>query len=580
VANKHGLGSRSDLSSRRTFIKGAAVGLAAAPGVLAACATPAPPSSPTAAAGAPAAKPASALPNFMPLQAGPKPDYASAGQQYEDGWDNYPTNPIKAWTKAPPGSGGTIAALTNGFNPPSTPYEQNVAWQEVNRQLNANVQFNVVQPVDYPTKLATVMAGDDLPDVMLFPGGLNVNIGGGGGGTANLPTFLQTKCADLTPYLAGDAIKDYPFLAAIPTFAWKNSGCSFNGKLYMVPLERYVAGTALFKNVEIYDKEIGADYVPKNADDLKRVFQQLNRPQEDRYATASFQLQAFFINFYSAMFGAPNNWRLESDGKLTKNYETPEFKDAIAYVRDLYASGLFHPNSLNYGDINAARLNFVGGKFVLYPEGFGQPWQDFWRRGLKNTPPYNFRPLPPFPAHDGGKAQHFLGPGFIATNAFKQASAERIKELLRVMDFLAAPFGTQEDLLLQYGLADTHYRLDSSGKLTLSDRSNVDANYVNWKYLCQHPQVMYVPDIPGYAKAEYDAEHVLVPAGVNDPVFGLFSTTNGSKGAVIQRTMVDGITDIVAGRRPVSDFDQLVKDWQSTGGDQIRKEFMDALSKN
>ena len=565
--------------SRRAVLKGVASGLVLAPGLLAACAPPAPTSSPptsgAGASGTPAA--ANVLPTYVPLQNGPKPDYPSAGQQYEDGWDNYPTNPIKAWTKAPPGKGGAVTALSNGFNPPSTPFDQNPAWQEVNRQLNANVQFNVIQPVDYATKLATVMAGQDLPDVMLFPGGLNVNIGGGGGGTANLPTFLQTKCADLTPYLAGDAIKDYPYLAAIPTFAWKNSGSAFNGHLYMIPLERYVAGQALFKNVEIYDAEIGKDYVPKNADDLKRVFQQLNRPQEDRYATASFQLQAFFITFYSAMFGAPNNWRLESSGKLTKNYETPEFKEAINYVRDLYVAGLFHPNSLNYGDINAARLNFVGGRFVLYPEGFGQPWQDFWRRGLKNSPPYNFIPLPPFPAHDGGKPQHFLGPGFIAANAFKQASPDRIKELLRIMDFLAAPFGTQEDLLLQYGLPDIHYTLDSTGKLSLNDRSNVDANYVNWKYLVQHPQVMYVPDIPGYAKAEYDAEHVLIPAGVNDPAFGLYAPTNGSKGVVIQRTMIDGITDIIAGRRPVSDYDQLVRDWQDNGGEQIRNELHAAL---
>ena len=566
-----------ETTNRRTFIKGAAIALT--PGLLAACAAPAPPSSPT--ASGTTAKPGSVLPTFVPLQGGPKPDYPSAGQQYEDGWDNYPTNPIKAWTKSPPGTGGTVTALSNGFNPPSTPYDQNPAWQEVNRQLNANVQFNIIQPVDYPTKLATVMAGDDLPDIMLFPGGLNVAVGGGGnGGTANLPNFLQSKCADLTPYLAGDAIKDYPFLAAIPTFAWKNSGSAFNGKLFMIPLERYVAGQALFKNAEIYDAEIGKDYVPTNADDLKRVFQQLNRPQEDRYATASFQNQGFFITFYSAMFGAPNNWRLESSGKLTRNFETPEYKEAIAYVRDLYAAGLFHPNSLNYGDINAARLNFVGGRFVLYPEGFGQPWQDFWRRGLKNSPPYNFRPLPPFPAHDGGKPQHFLGPGFIATNAFKQASPDRIKELLRIMDFLAAPFGTQEDLLLQYGLADVHYTLDQSGKLTLNDKSNVDANYVNWKYLCQHPQVMYVPDIPGYAKAEYDAEHVLIPQGVSDPTYGLYSPTNGSTGVTIQRTMVDGITDIIAGRRPIADFDQLVKDWQNTGGEQIRKELTDALSKN
>ncbi len=93
----------------------------------------------------------------------------------------------------------------------------------------------------------------------------------------------------------------------------------------------------------------------------------------------------------------------------------------------------------------------------------------------------------------------------------------------------------------------------------------------------QHPQVMYVPDIPGYARAEYDAEHVLIPSGVTDPVFGLYSPTNGSKGVTIQRTMIDGITDIIAGRRPVADFDQMIKDWQSAGGEQIRKEFQDAM---
>jgi len=42
--------------------------------------------------------------------------------------------------------------------------------------------------------------------------------------------------------------------------------------------------------------------------------------------------------------------------------------------------------------------------------------------------------------------------------------------------------------------------------------------------------------------------------------------------------MTDGMTDIVAGRRPLAEFDQMVKDWQAGGGDQIRKELLDALS--
>ena len=563
--------------SRRGFLRVAVGGAVVLPGLLAACAAPSPPASPTAAAGAVgAAKPGSVLPTFVPLQGGPKPDYVSAGQQYEDGWDLYPAKPVKSWTKAPPGAGSAINVFSNAYNPPSTPLEQNPAWQEVNKQLNATVQFTIVAPGDYAAKMGTTMAGDDLPDVMLFPGGLNVTISQSG--TANLPQFLQSKCADLTPYLSGDAVKDYPYLAAVPTFAWQNAGCAFGGHLYMLPLERYVAGRAFFKNTTFYDAEIGKDYVPKDAADLKRVFQQLNRPQEDRYATAAYQNTGLHILVYAAMFGAPNNWALDSSGKLVKDFETPQFKEAVAYVRDLYAAGLFHPKSLNYADINAARLDFVGGKFALYPEGFGQPWQDFWRRGLRNNPPYNFIPLPPFAAQAGGKAQHYLGPGFIATNALKKASPDRIKELLRVMDFLAAPFGTQEDLLLQYGLQDVHYTLDGTGKLTLNDKSNVDANYVNWKYMMQHPQVMYVPDIPGFAKAEYEAEHFLVAAGVNDPTFGLFSPALGKSGATINRTMLEGITDIIAARRPMADYDQILKDWVGNGGDQIRKELTDGLA--
>jgi putative aldouronate transport system substrate-binding protein len=583
----------NDGVKRRDFLRVVAGGAVLMPGLLAACTPAAPITSPTAAkpassaptaagAAAPtaaaAAKPSGVLPSYMPLQNGPKPDYASAGPQYEDGWDNYPMPPIQAWTKNPPGLGSRITAFTNSYNPPSTPLEQNPAWQEVNKQLNANVNFTVTPPGDYAAKMAALMAGDDLPDIMLFPGGVNVTLGGSGG-TTNLPAFLQSKCADLTPFLAGDAVKEYPYLAAIPTYSWKNSGSAVNGHLYMLPIQRYVPGTSLFKNTTYYDKEIGADYVPKDAADLKRVYQQLNRPQENRWATAAYQNIGLHILFYAALWGAPNNWAYDTaSGKLTKNFEAPEFQAAVGYARDLWASGLYHPNTLNYSDINAARLDFVGGKFALYPEGFGQPWQDFWRRGLKNNPPYNFIPLPPFAAQQGGKPTHFLGPGFLSTNAFKKASDERIKELLRIFDFLASPFGSQEDLLLQYGIKDIHYTLDSSGKLTLNERSNADANYVNWKYLIQHPQVMYVPDIPGYGKAEYEAEHVLIPAGIYDPTLGYYSATQGTKGAVLNRTMMDGITDVIAGRRPLEDYPGLVKDWASAGGDQIRKELQEAIA--
>src|SRR5581483_3096992 len=95
--------------------------------------------------------------------------------------------------------------------------------------------------------------------------------------------FLQQSAADLTPYLAGEAAKDYPNLAAIPTNTWKNSGVARAGRLYMLPIQRYVTGRTLWRNRDAYNQEVGQDYVPKNAEDFKRVLQVLNKPSIGRY---------------------------------------------------------------------------------------------------------------------------------------------------------------------------------------------------------------------------------------------------------------------------------------------------------
>jgi putative aldouronate transport system substrate-binding protein len=560
--------------SRRRLIVTAAAGTALP--LLAAC-TAGVPAAPTAppSGSTSASKPASALPTYMPNTTGPKPDFPAAGPQYQDGFINYPKNPVKALPATPPGAGGKILAYTNNSAPaPPTPFEQNQAWQEVNKQLNADVQFTIIAQSDYLTKLATVMAGNDLPDVMLIPGNTN----SGAAQIQGLTQFLQAKAADLTPYLAGDAAKDYPNLAAIPTYSWVNSACARNGKLYMLPIERYYPGSMLLKNSSVYDKALGKDYVPKNADDFKRVLQQLNRPNENQWAIGAYQNQMYYIYLFAAMFGAPNNWALGSDGKLTRDIETPQYKEALAYVRDLVAAGLYHPDALTIADSTRARDAFIGSKFVLDVETFGNAWQDAWTRGPKLNPSVTPQAVLPFPAHDGGKPQHFLTKGYFGTTAFKSAPPDRVKELLRVANWLAAPFGSAEDLLLTVGVKDIDYSVSSDGSITVLPASNTDANSVPWKYIVQRPQVAFWPGIPDYAKAATDFEKAAFDVGVSDPTLGYASATLDSKGVRLFQTLTDNITDVLAGRRPVSDFDQIVKDWQDNGGNMIRTELEQSIA--
>ncbi|MBV8087044.1 MAG: hypothetical protein JO247_19730 [Chloroflexi bacterium] len=505
----------------------------------------------------------------MPLANKPKPDFASQGALYEDGYSNYPANPARSITEAP-GLGSTVTAFVQPLDPPGTPFDQNPAWKQMDKELNATFQFNLAPVADFQAKFATLMAGGDLPDL--------INVFRGIRGVPNLPPFMQSQCADLSPYLGGDAIKDYPNLAAIPTFAWRNSGSVLNGRPYMVPIERAAPGSFLLKNAPAYDQEIGANYVPKNADDFKRVLQQLNKPKDGHYAIGGYQGTAFDVNFYGAMFGAPNNWLLDSSGKLVKDFETPQYKEAVGYVRDLVAAGLYHPNSLTNPSIKQGEADFEAGKYAVWVGAWGNTWTEVWRAGLSLKPAVNFLLVPPFAAHDGGKPQHFLGVGFQSATLLKRASPERIKELLRILNYLAAPFGSQEDVLLTYGLKDTDYKLDVNGNPVPTDHGLQDSSYVPWKYMAQHPMVAYQPDIPNFAKTIYDAEQTLVPVGVADPSLGLYSTTSTSKEATADKTMADGLTEIIAGRRPLADFDGLVRDWQDAAGNQVRTEFMQALA--
>jgi putative aldouronate transport system substrate-binding protein len=566
--------------SRRRFLRlaGGLGGAALTVSLASACVPAQPAAAPTrpgAAATGVSASASAVYPTFAPASNGPKPDFLSSGPGYDDGFDKFPTNPVKAQPGDPPGLGGTVKVMAIALFPPPTPLGQNPAWQAANKALNVNVEFDVVSQGDYPVKLGTVMASNDMPDLMYLyaPPGSSSTLAAANG----IPQFLQSQAADLTPYLAGDAARDYPNLAAISTQTWKNAGCAYQGHLYLIPIHRYLPGSMFLKNANVWDAELGQNYVPKNADDFKRALLALTKPQQGFYGIATGQDSVMNLATFASIFGAPNGWRLDPGGKLVKDVETPEFKEATAYARDLFASGVFHPDTLTMASNVIARTGFYARKYAIYRDTING-WQDAWRHALQATPPFDVRPVPPFPGHDGGKLQHFVTGGHLWATALKKGTPERTKELLRIMNWLATPFGSAEDQLLTFGLKDVDYTLDDKGNPTLTPQGNGDANYVPWKYTSQHPFVFFSPDLPDYAKVMAETEKLMMPSAVSDPTFGQISATSFTKGFTLTQALNDGLVGIVVGRRQMSEYDQLVKDWQTNGGEQIRKEYADAIA--
>src|SRR5262249_50628017 len=134
-----------------------------------------------------------------------------------------------------------------------------------------------------------------------------------------------------------------------------------------------------------------------------------------------------------------------------------------------------------------------------------------------------------FAAQAGGAPVYYLANGNFGFHLFKRASTERISELLNILNFFAAPFGTQEYLLTHYGLPNVHYTLDASGNPSLTRQGQTDVSPV-WQYMASPASVLYYPQAPDFVTPAQMDERAWLAAGVSDPTLGLYSNTGVARG--------------------------------------------------
>jgi len=61
-----------------------------------------------------------------------------------------------------------------------------------------------------------------------------------------------------------------------------------------------------------------------------------------------------------------------------------------------------------------------------------------------------------------------------------------------------------------------------------------------------------------------------LPVGIDDPTNGLYAPTQYTKGASADIAYNDGVRDIMLGRRAMGEYDQILQDWRTAAGDQVR----------
>ena len=100
---------------------------------------------------------------------------------------------------------------------------------------------------------------------------------------------------------------------------------------------------------------------------------------------------------------------------------------------------------------------------------------------------------------------------------------------------------------------------------------------VPWKNIGGPPEFLFSSTSSEFVPYTYQAQKEHFAVTVPNPIAGLYSPTDGSKGIVLRTAFLDGLSDILFGRAPISGYDDLVQAWRANGGDTIRSEYEKAF---
>ncbi len=484
-----------------------------------------------------------------------EPDLAPTGAGVLPGYFSIPRDARSVFAKPPVNGTDRLRILVETFQPVPPSESRNAFWQAMEQKVGAKLDFELVTTADFPAKFGTVIAGGDIPDLCMFA--LD---------TPHRAEALKKLFADLTPHLSGSAVADYPYLANIPTDSWRPT--VHNGGIYGIPTPRALVGQVLFVRTDLV-KQRGLSTRPASFAEFRELCVGLTDKEHGRYALGNF---SNIVNFLAQMTGAPNGWR-EQGGKLTNAIETDEMKQAVGAMQELARAGVFSPDTTEATFLQL-RSWLEGGKIALHSDGYAG-WDLLADAAIAQSPTAVIGGLIAG-GYDGGPARQFAGPAAFSFTAVKKGSSSQVKQRLAFLNWLTAPFGTAEYTFRKYGVEGTDFSWQD-GRPVLTDKGKAEVS-LPLQYIADSPSILG-PGDRTRIEAQHGYEQQVVPTLVRDPTAGLYSDTQLSKSSALSTIIGDAQTAIFAGRKPLSSWDDAVHKWRSSGGDQIRTEFQDALQK-
>ena len=214
---------------------------------------------------------------------------------------------------------------------------------------------------------------------------------------------------DLTEYLQDS--EAYPNLSQISPDVLK--GLTVDGQIIGIPRSRAIGRNGLGYRTD-WAEAVGITEAPKTVEDVYDMLYKFTYDDPDgNGANDTYGLEMCKYtgpwDIIQTWFGCGNGW-VEQDGKLVPVHQTAEYKEALDWMRKIYADGLVRPDwaTVDTANFQVDSQKGVTGVFVDTMDGTKRIWKyfednaiadvndaDLQQRGFKESAPSTATPLPP-----------------------------------------------------------------------------------------------------------------------------------------------------------------------------------------
>lgn len=463
----------------------------------------------------------------------------------------------------------SIKAMTILFgNPPST--ENNKALEDLEKRGNVDLDVTFVPSEAYTDKLSVAVSAGNSYDLLLMDGGKDDRF-------SNL--VKMGAFHDLTPYL-----EKTQNISQIDEKVW--NGIKVDGKVYGIPRPRGLYGggeaSVLIRKdwLDKYNLE-----VPKTVDELTHALE-VFKQNDPAGGGKTIPFTIFAVDGVNSpgpfagvlpiqfAFGVPNVWKVDG-GKAIRDFQTPEYKVFLEWLRDAWSKGLIDKDAPVLKNQGQSRSKFQAGTAGAFVGNVSDLVESSVEKLKQTDPNAEVAIIDSLEGPDGKKGVAILG-GYYGLWAIPSSvPVDKVQKIVDFLDFSASEENVAFSKAGVTGIHSSDFK-DGIAVQTEEQKQQYDQDMPSLFVLENRvdPYVYANSKVPEILEVQKASLDTISKIGVENP-FLSYNSATASKNPDSYKKMSAVMTKFVLGEGTWEDVQKEIDAWTNGTGAQITKDLLD-----